>query len=166
MNTSATLGSTTTIPSTIMITILGLFLGRVLSKNFVKNVRTMTVIGSFCTFGALLLFALLQPTSSIVQVWVGSALGGIGNAISQTCLTPYFQYGLPREDFATAQGMYQFSGTGMSTIFVAVVGVLVGATGDLKYVFYTGLIVTFINVLICLTSIRIRPDEVIETTGA
>ena len=62
--------------------------------------------------------------------------------------------------------MYQFSGTGMATIFVAVVGVLVGATGDLKYVFYTGLIVTFINVLICLTSVRIRPDEVIETTGA
>lgn len=49
---------------------------------------------------------------------------------------------------------------------MAVVGVLVGVTGDLKYVFYTGLIVTFINVLICLTSIRIRPDEVIETTGA
>ena len=166
MNTSATLGSTTTIPSTIVITILGLFLGRVLAKNFVKNVRTMTVIGSFCTFGALLLFALLQPTSSIVQVWVGSALGGIGNAISQTCLTPYFQYGLPREDYATAQGMYQFSGTGMATIFVAVVGVLVGLTGDLKYVFYTGLVMTVINVIICVASVRIRPDEVIETTGA
>ena len=62
--------------------------------------------------------------------------------------------------------MYQFSSTCMATIFVAVVGVLVGVTGDLTCVFYTGLIVTFINVLICLTSIRIRPDEVIETTGA
>ena len=54
----------------------------------------------------------------------------------------------------------------MENTAVAVVGVLVGATGDLKYVFYTGLIVTFINVLICLTSIRIKPEEVIETTGA
>ena len=62
--------------------------------------------------------------------------------------------------------MYQFSSTCMATVFVAVVGVLVGVTGDLKYVFYTGLIVTFINVLICLTSIRIKPEEVIETTGA
>ena len=62
--------------------------------------------------------------------------------------------------------MYQFSSTCMATIFVAVVGVLVGVTGDLKYVFYTGLIVTFINVLICLTSIRIKPEEVIETTEA
>ena len=166
MNTSATLGSTTTIPSTIVITILGLFLGRILAKNFVKNVRTMTVIGSFCTFGALLLFSLLQPTSSIIQVWVGSALGGVGNAISQTCLTPYFQYGLPREEYAAAQGMYQFSGTCMATIFVAVVGVLVGATGDLKYVFYTGLLMTLVNVIICVTSVRIRPEEVIDTTAA
>ena len=166
MNTSATLGSTTTIPSTIVITILGLFLGKILAKNFAKNVRTMTIIGSFCTFGALLCFALLQSTSSILQVSIGSALGGVGNAISQTCLTPYFQYGLPTEEYGPAQGMYQFSSTCMATIFVAVVGVLVGVTGDLKYVFYTGLIVTFINVLICLTSIRIRPDEVIETTGA
>ena len=166
MNTSATLGSTTTIPSTIMITILGLFLGRILGRNFVKNVRTMTIVGSLCTFGALLLFALLQPTSSIIQVWIGSALGGIGNAISQTCLTPYFQYGLPREDFATAQGMYTFSGTGMATIFVAVVGVLVGATGDLKYVFYAGLLMTLINVILCVCCVRIRPDEVLSDTSA
>ena len=129
MNTSATLGSTTTIPSTIVITILGLFLGKILAKNFAKNVRTMTIIGSFCTFGALLCFALLQSTSSILQVWIGSALGGVGNAISQTCLTPYFQYGLPTEEYGPAQGMYQFSSTCMATIFVAVVGVLVGVTG-------------------------------------
>lgn len=98
MNTSATLGSTTTIPSTIVITILGLFLGKILAKNFAKNVRTMTIIGSFCTFGALLCFALLQSTSSILQVWIGSALGGVGNAISQTCLTPYFQYVFQRRN--------------------------------------------------------------------
>lgn len=83
----------------------------ILAKNFAKNVRTMTIIGSFCTFGALLCFALLQSTSSILQVWIGSALGGVGNAISQTCLTPYFQYGLPTEEYGPAQGMYQFSST-------------------------------------------------------
>lgn len=164
MNTSATLGSTTTIPSTIVITVLGLFLGRILAKNFVKNVRSMTIIGSLCTFAALLLFSLLQPTSSILQVWLGSALGGAGNAISQTCLTPYFQYGLPREEYAAAQGMYQFSGTCMATVFVAVAGVLVGLTGDLKYVFYAGLVMTILNVLICVISVRIRPEEAAEAS--
>ncbi len=166
MNTSATLGSTTTIPSTIVITILGLFLGRVLAKDFVKNVRSMSIIGALCTFGALLLFALLQPTSSIVQVWIGSALGGVGNAISQTCLTPYFQYGMAREDYATAQGMYTFSGTGMSTIFVAIVGVLVGLTGDLKYVFYAGLVMTVINLIIVITGVKITPEEAAANAAA
>jgi MFS family permease len=159
MNTSATLGSTTTIPSTIVITICGLFMGRILAKNFVKNVRTMTMLGSFCTFAALGLMCLLQPNSSIIQVWAASALGGMGNAISQTCLTPYFQFGLPKENYATAQGMYQFSGTGFSTIFVAIVGALVGITGDIKVVFYCGFLVTVVNLLVVMTSIRIRPEE-------
>ena len=53
----------------------------------------------------------------------------------------------------------------MATIFVAVVGVLVGLTGDLKYVFYAGLVMTVINVIICVTSVRIRPEEVIEAAA-
>ena len=166
MNTSATLGSTTTIPSTIVITICGLFMGRILAKNFVKNVRIMSIIASLCTFAALLLFSLLQPSSSIIQVWIGSALGGFGNAISQTCLTPYFQFGLPKEEYATAQGMYTFSGTGMSTIFVAIVGVLVGITGDLKYVFYSGLVLTIVNVLICVFFIKISKEEAAQVESA
>lgn len=159
MNTSATLGSTTTIPSTIVITICGLFMGRILAKNFAKNVRTMSILGGLCTFSALGLMCLLQPDSSIIQVWAASALGGFGNAISQTCLTPYFQFGLPKEDYATAQGMYTFSGTGFSTIFVAIVGVFVGMTGDIKVVFYCGVLVTAINLIVVLTSLRIRPEE-------
>ena len=159
MQTSATLGSTTTIPSTIVITICGLFLGRILAKNFAKNVRTMSIIGAVCTFAALLLFSLLQPTSPIIQVWIGSALGGFGNAISQTCLTPFFQHGLPQEEYATAQGMYTFSGTGGATIFVAIASVLVGLTGDLKFVFYAGLVVTALNLLIVLTRLKVETDK-------
>lgn len=166
MNTSATLGSTTTIPSTIVITICGLFLGRLLAKNFVKNVRTMTMLGGLCTFAALGLMCLLQPDSSIIQVWVASALGGLGNAISQTCLTPYFQYGLPKEDYATAQGMYQFSGTGFSTIFVAIAGVFVGITGDIKVVFYCGALMAAMNLIVVFTSIKIRPEEAEEVDAA
>ncbi|MBS6397934.1 MAG: MFS transporter [Clostridiales bacterium] len=166
MNTSATMGSTTTIPSTIVITVCGLFLGSILSKNFVKNVRIMAVIGSICTFSALLLFSLLQPTSSLIQVWIGSALGGVGNAITQTCLTPFFQYGLPKEEYATAQGMYTFSGTGMATIFVAIVGVLVGITGDLKFVFYTGLIFTVINIIIVVIGVRIPQEDIAAVEAA
>lgn len=61
--------------------------------------------------------------------------------------------------------MYQFSSTCMATIFVAVVGVLVGLTGDLKYVFYTGLVMTVINVIICISSVRIRPEEAVEASA-
>lgn len=156
MNKSATLGSTSTMPSTIMIMICGLFMGRVLAKNFIKNVRMLMIVCAFCILAALLCFCMLTAESSMLLVWIGSALGGIGNSIAQTCLTPFFQYGLPQEEIASAQGMYTFSSTCGSTIFVAVVGVLVGITGTVKIVFYTAAILAFINVVLVLMKVKIK----------
>ena len=159
MNKSATLGSTSTMPSTIMIMICGLFMGRILAKNFIKNIRSLMIICAFCILAALLCFCMLTADSSMLLVWVGSALGGIGNSIAQTCLTPFFQYGLPQEEIASAQGMYTFSGTCGSTIFVAVVGVLVGIFGTVKVVFYTAAIMALINVILVLARVKITEKE-------
>lgn len=159
MNKSATLGSTSTMPSTIMIMICGLFVGRILAKNFIKNVRILMMICAFCILAALLCFCMLTSESSMALVWIGSALGGIGNSIAQTCLTPFFQYGLPQEELASAQGMYTFSATCGSTVFVAVVGVLVNIFGTVKVVFYTAAILAFVNVLLVLIRVKIDPGE-------
>lgn len=162
MNQSATMGSTSTMPSTIMIMICGLFMGRILAKNFIKNVRTLMIICAFCILAGLACFCLLQPDSSMLLVWVGSALGGIGNSIAQTCLTPFFQYGLPREDYAAAQGMYTFSSTCGATIFVAVVGVLVNVFGTVKVVFYSAALLAAVNVILVLTRVKITEQDMEE----
>lgn len=64
-----------------------------------------------------------------------------------------------------AQGMYQFSSTGGATIFVAVVGVLVGATVSIKPVFYTSLLLAVINFLMILTCLRITDQDVTAVEG-
>lgn len=165
MGKSATMGSTSTVPMTIMLMICGMFVGRILAKNFVENIRPMMLLSVFCILVALSCFSILTPVSPMALVWIGSAVGGIGNSIAQTCLTPYFQYGLAKEDFAAAQGMYQFSSTGGATIFVAFVGVLVGLTGSIKPVFYTGAILAVINVILVFTSLKITKEDVAQVEG-
>lgn len=165
MNKSATLSSTSTLPMTIVIVIAGLFVGSILAKNFRKNIRILMIVSTGCILCALACFSALQPTSPMILVWIGSACGGLGNAIAQSCLTPYFQYGMAPEEMPAAQGMYQFSGTGGATIFVAVVGVLVGATGSIKPVFYTGLLLAIINFIMILTCLRITDQDVAAVEG-
>ena len=114
---------------------------------------------ALCILAALVCFCMLTPNSSMLLVWVGSALGGIGNSIAQTCLTPFFQYGLPKEEIASAQGMYTFSSTCGSTIFVAVVGVLVNIFGTVKVVFYTAAIMGLINVILVFMRVKISQEE-------
>jgi MFS-type transporter involved in bile tolerance (Atg22 family) len=151
---------------TIMIAICGLFMGSLLAKNFVKNIRTMMITATICILIALTCFSLLQPDSPMILIWIGSAIGGIGNSIAQTCLTPFMTYGLAPEEVPAAQGMYQFSGTGGATIFVAFVGVLVNITGSIKPVFYTGAILAVINVILAVTCIRIPAKDVAAVEAA
>lgn len=167
MERSTTMGSTSTMPSTIAIIICGLFMGRILAKNFLKNVRAMMIIGTLCTFAALCCFCLLQPTSSMALIWIGSALGGIGNSIAQTCLTPFLQFGLPREDIAAAQGMYQFSASGGATIFVAVIGGVLSVTGlGMKIVFYIAAALALLNVIQVLAKVKISDKEAAAVAAA
>ncbi len=165
MQKSATMGSTSTVPMTIMLMICGLFMGGILAKNFVKNIRPMMILSVVCILIALGCFSILQPDSPMIIVWIGSAVGGVGNSIAQTCLTPYLQYGLAKEDIAAAQGMYQFSSTGGATIFVAIVGVFVGLTGSIKPVFYTGAALAVVNVLLVIGTLKITEEDVEEAEG-
>ncbi len=167
MKLSTTMGSTSTIPSTILIMICGLFMGRILAKNFIKNIRTMMLVCTLCIFAALVCFSLLRPDSSMALVWIGSALGGIGNSIAQTSITPFFQFGLPREDIAAAQGMYTFASSGGATIFVAAVGAVMSVTGlDIKIVFYIAAALAFMNIILVLTRVKITDVEAAHVAAA
>lgn len=149
MEKSATVGSTGAMPNTILTMIGGLVTGRVLAQNFSKNVRKLMIISVFCFFGALLCFSLLDANSSMLQVWLGSALGGIANAIAQTCLTPFFQGDLPENTRTTAQGMFQFSSLCGSVLFGSASGIAISSSGgNTKYAFYIALAMAVINVFL------------------
>ncbi|MCI9068219.1 MAG: MFS transporter [Lachnospiraceae bacterium] len=165
MNRSTTVGSTSTMPMNIVLVICGLFMGSILRKNFVKNVRTMMLIGTLALLAGLSCYSLLQPDSPMLLVWIGSAVGGLGNSMNQTCMTPFFQYGLPKEDFAAAQGMYQFSSTGMASIFVPFVGVFVNMTGSIKPVFYIATILAAVNVVLVFCFVKITKEEEAQVEG-
>ena len=165
MNRSTTVGSTSTMPMNIVLVICGLFMGSILRKNFVKNVRTMMLIGTLALLAGLSCYSLLQSDSPMLLVWIGSAVGGLGNSMNQTCMTPFFQYGLPKEDFAAAQGMYQFSSTGMASIFVPFVGVFVNMTGSIKPVFYIATILAAVNVVLVFCFVKITKEEEAQVEG-
>ncbi len=165
MNRSTTVGSTSTMPMNIVLVICGLFMGSILRKNFVKNVRTMMLIGTLALLAGLSCYSLLQPDSPMLLVWIGSAVGGLGNSMNQTCMTPFFQYGLPKEDFAAAQGMYQFSSTGMASVFVPFVGVFVNMTGSIKPVFYIATILAAVNVVLVFCFVKITKEEEAQVEG-
>ncbi len=165
MRKSATLASTSTVPMTLATAICGVFMGSILARNFTGNVRPMMITSVLCILAALICFSLLQPTSPMFLIWIGSALGGVGNSIAQTSLTPFIQYGIQPEEVPAAQGMYQFSGTGGATVFVAIVGVLVSVTGSIKPVFYAGLVLAVINVFWVIAFLKISPEEIAAVEG-
>lgn len=160
MGQTTTVGSTGAMPNTILTMVGGLFMGRILAKNFAFNIRKMMQISTICFAGALLCFSSLQPESSMVQVWIGSALGGVANSIAQTCLTPFFQHDLPRNEVVAAQGMYQFSSTCGSAIFGSVAGVAIAATGgNVKCAFYIAFAMALVNIILVFTNIRIPQNS-------
>lgn len=160
MGKSTTIASTGAMPNTILVMVCGLFMGRILARNFVRNVRTMMIVSSLCMATALLCFCLLQPESPMTQVWIASAFGGIGNSIAQTCLTPFMQWDLPKHEYVAAQGMYQFSSTCGSSIFGAIAGVLIGLSGgNTKYAFYFAFALALVNVVLVCTSVKITKNQ-------
>lgn len=160
MQQTATMGSTTTMPYTIVSALLGLCLGQIMAKNFQKNIRLLQIVSSAAAVISVGLLSVLQPDSSMVMVWLASGFGGITAAVSQTCLTPFFQFGMPREDYTAAQGMFAFASTGGATVFVAVVGVLVNAmNGDIRAVFWTASVLAVICFVFTLEKFKITDDE-------
>lgn len=58
--------------------------------------------------------------------------------------------------------MYQFSSTGMASIFVPFVGVFVNMTGSIKPVFYIATILAAVNVLLVFFFVKITKEDEAE----
>lgn len=160
MQQSATVSSTVTMPQTIVQAVLGLFIGSLIGKNYKKNFRPAALLALVVYTVALVIFSLLTPTSSMVVIYVATALGGIGQAITQSQYAPFFQTQLKPDEFAAAQGMYQFGSTGGSCIFTAVCGAAMTMGMTLNQIFMLGTALIVVALIVGVFGFRFSKEEI------
>lgn len=160
MQGSSLVSSTITLPQTIVQALLGIFVGSYVGKNFRKRFRPIALLALACYTVALLIFTTLQPNSSMVIIYFATALGGFGQAVSQSTFAPFFQTQIKPEEFSAAQGMYQFSSTSGATIFTAVCGAALNLGFNYNQIFLLGTILCGLALLIGVIGFRFPKEEI------
>ena len=158
MHGSSLASSTVTMPQTVVQAIMGLFIGAYVGKAFRKRFRPVALLALLLYTIAMGIFYLLRPDSSMLVIYAATALGGIGQAITQSIYAPFFQTELQPEEFSSAQGMYSFAGTGGSCIFMAICGAAINSGFTLNQIFLMGLL--FCAAALCIGLVGFRfPSE-------
>lgn len=138
MGFGAAVSSTVTMPQTIVQFILGLFIGSFVGKEFQKRFRPAALLAILSYLIGLLIFYTLTPSTSLIMIYLATGIGGIGQAITQSCYAAFFQAYMAPEEIQPAQGMYQFASTGGSSVFTALCGAATNAGMSLNQVFLIG----------------------------
>jgi len=135
MQISSSLSSTITMPMTIAQTVFGVVIGRYVGKKFTERFRHTAMISLILSAAGALIICTLQPTTSMVVIFVASAIGGIGSVVPQGIFPSFFQTELKPEEINAAQGLYLFGGTGGSCLYMALAGLTLNLGGTLNHVF-------------------------------
>ena len=160
MQVSTTVSSTVTMPQTIVQFIVGLFIGAIIGKQFKKKFRTVGLISVLAYILALLIMWRLTPTSSIVMLLCATAIGGIGQGISQSQYAAFFQTELKMEEIRPAQGMYQFAQTGFSSIITAIYGLAQGMGASINDLFLLGAIICLLGFVVAFFGFKFPKEEI------
>lgn len=165
MGFGGAVSSTVTMPQTIVQFILGLFIGTFIGKAFKKRFRFFGLLAIFAYLAGLLIFFTLTPNTSLIVIYIATGIGGIGQAITQSCYAAFFQTEMTPEEIPAAQGMYQFAGTGGSSVFIAFCGAAINMGLSLNQVFLVSAL--FVTVALVLAFIHFRfPKAEIEAEAA
>lgn len=161
MGFGATVSSTVTMPQTIVQFIIGLFIGTFVGKAFKKRFRAFGLLAIAAYLVGLMIFYTLTPDTSLFIIYLATGIGGIGQAITQSCYAAFFQTEMTPEEIRPAQGMYQFASTGGSCVFTAICGAAMNLGLNLNQVFLLGGL--FVGVALILGFIGFRfPQSEIE----
>ena len=166
MQLGATVSSTITMPQTIVQFIVGLFIGTFVGKAFKKRFRTVGLLSIITYFIGLMIFYTLTPDSSIFIIYLATGIGGIGQAISQSCYAAFFQTELELQEIKQAQGMFAFSQTGGSSVFMAICGVALTFGLTLNQVFLVGALFVGTAFVVALFGFRFPKEEIEAETNA
>ena len=160
MNRDATVSSTVTMPQTIVQLVVSLFIGAYIGKAFKKRFRPFALLAIVAYIVGLVIFIALKPDSSMLLVYLATGIGGIGQAITQATYSAFFQTELKREEIMAAQGMYQFSSTGGSCVFIAICGACVNNLGfSLQQCFVLGTAFLAVALLFGIIGFRFPKED-------
>lgn len=181
MNYSAFPGSTlfngtATMPQQVVILILGFFLGAYIAGKFVKRFRTFGILSMAAAMVATGLLYCLKFTGTaaggdlvllgesmpvgMLLIWIATGVGGFTSVVAQSTFSAYWQSNTPREDIPSGQALYSFGSTGGSCIFGAVVGVILGTSGDYTRAFATGFIFAAVGLVCAIVGFKFSKEEI------
>jgi MFS family permease len=166
MGQSSLVGSTVSMPQTIVQLICGVTLGAFISRAFKKRFPIMGKLTLIIYTAALLIFASLNPHSPMLLIYVATAMGGVGQAISQATFTAFFQTELKPEEFPAAQGMYQFASSGASSVMTSVFGAALNMGFSLNNIFFLAACMVGVATVIAFIGFRFPKEEVLAEAQA
>lgn len=170
---------TATMAQSIVILILGFFLGGYIGKKFAKRFRTFGILAMlaamiatgmlFClkftgtaAGGDLMLIGNSLPVGMLL-IYAATAIGGFTSVVSQSTFSAFWQTNTPREEIPSGQALYSFGSTGGSAIFGAVVGVVLGSSVDYTKAFAVGFVFAAIGFVCALVGFKFTKEEVAAT---
>jgi MFS family permease len=160
MKASSLVGSTVSMPQTIVQLICGVTIGAFVSRAFKKRFPIFGKLALILYTAAVLIFTSLKPDSPMLIIYIATAMGGVGQAISQSTFTAFFQTELEQAEFPAAQGMYQFASSGGATVFTAICGAALNMGFNLNQIFLLGAIFCSVATVISFIGFRFPKAEV------
>jgi MFS family permease len=172
---STTFNGTASLPQQVVMVILGLFLGGYIGKKFAKRFRPFGILSMVAAMAATGLLFCLRFTGTAAEgnvatigdlpvgmlvIWIAVAIGGFTSVVAQTTFSAFWQSNTPREQIPSGQALYSFGSTGGSCIFGAVVGVVLGSSGDYTRAFATGFVFATIGLICAIVGFKFSKEEI------
>lgn len=173
---------TATMAQQIVILILGFFLGAFIAAKFVKRFRLFGILSMAAAMVATGLLYCLKFTGTaaggdllvlggtipagMLLIYIATAIGGFTSVVAQSTFSAFWQSNTPREDIPSGQALYSFGSTGGSCIFGAVVGVVLGTSGDFTRAFATGFVFAAVGLVCAIVGFKFSKDEIAAAEAA
>ncbi len=167
---------TGTMAQQIVIFILGLFLGNYVGRKFTRRFRIFGILAMVAAALACGLLYCLKFTGTaaggdlaliggsfplgMVVIYVATAIGGFTSVVSQSTFSAFYQSNTPREEIPDAQALYTIGSTGGSAIFGALVGVVLGTSGDYTRAFVLGFAFAVVGIIFAVVGFKFTPEEI------
>lgn len=96
----------------------------------------------------------------MILIYVATAIGGFASVLSQFTFAAFCQSNTPKEDIPAAQALYTIGATGGSAIFGAIVGVVLGSSGDFTRAFLLGIVFGVVGLICAVFGFKFTLEEI------